>query len=143
MSSVDKENLQTVVRELGTMFHDTGGPLQRLLDNGSTFIDEASAHTDETRRAARRRADGAAAPSEGQGENIRSFSRDLALITEVAQGQRRRPAHDARRTRPATARELDTLLTDLEPTLPVLLGNAISVDQVVACRTSPASSSCW
>ena len=32
---------------------------------------------------------------------------------------------------PGTARELDALLRDLEPTLPVLLGNAVSVNQVV------------
>ena len=34
VDSVDKKNLQVVVRELGTMFHDTGEPLQQLLDNG-------------------------------------------------------------------------------------------------------------
>ena len=32
---------------------------------------------------------------------------------------------------PGTATEIDKLLTDLEPTLPVLLGNATSVNQVV------------
>ena len=68
---------------------------------------------------------------EGQSENIRSFSHDLARITEVAQGQRRGPAHDAvrdARRRPARS---TALLTDLEPTLPVLLANAVSVNQVV------------
>ena len=55
-----------------------------------------------------------------------------------------------RRARPAAARELDALLEDLEPTLPVLLGNAVSVNQVVvdaprrpraAARDLPARSS--
>ena len=129
VDSVDKKNLQTVVRELGTMFHDTGEPLQGLLDNGSTFIDEASAHTAETRALLD---DGLTVlqTQQGQSENIRSFSRDLALITQSL----KESDTDLRTTltdTPATAREVDTLLTQLEPTLPVLLGNATSVSQVV------------
>jgi phospholipid/cholesterol/gamma-HCH transport system substrate-binding protein len=116
-----------VVRELGTMFHDTGEPLQQLLDNGSTFIDEASAHTAETRALLD---DGLTVlqTQEGEGENIRSFSNDLALITESLKDS----DADLRTTlsdTPVTAREIDTLLTELEPTLPVLLANATSVGQ--------------
>ena len=128
VSSVDKEHLKTVVRELGTMFHGTGEPLQQLLDNGTTFIDEASAHTAETRALLD---DGLTVlqTQEGEGENIRSFSRDLAAITEAL----KQSDQDLRTTlsdTPATAREIDRLLTDLEPTLPVLLANATSVSQV-------------
>ena len=81
MSSVDKENLQVLVRELGTMFQDTGEPLQVLLDSGSIFVDEASAHTAETRALLD---DGLTVlqTQEGEGENIRAFSSDLAKITE-------------------------------------------------------------
>jgi phospholipid/cholesterol/gamma-HCH transport system substrate-binding protein len=128
VGSVDKKNLQTVVRELGTMFHGTGGPLQQLLDNGTTFIDEASAHTAETRALLD---DGLTVlrTQEGESENIRSFSRDLAKITESL----KESDQDLRTTlseTPGTAREVDQLLTDLEPTLPVLLANATSVGQV-------------
>jgi phospholipid/cholesterol/gamma-HCH transport system substrate-binding protein len=129
VGSVDKQDLQVVVRELGTMFHGTGRPLQQLLDNGSTFVDEASAHTAETRALLD---DGLTVlqTQEGQGENIRSFSRDLAAITQSL----KESDQDLRTTlsdTPATARQIDALLTDLEPTLPVLLGNATSVSQVV------------
>lgn len=128
VGSVDKENLQTVVRELGTMFEGTGEPLQRLLDNGSTFIDEASAHTAETRALLD---DGLTVlqTQEGEGENIRAFAHDLALITESL----KQSDADLRATvsdTPGAARELDKLLTDLEPTLPVFLANATSVSQV-------------
>jgi phospholipid/cholesterol/gamma-HCH transport system substrate-binding protein len=128
VDSVDKDKLQTVVRELGTMFHDTGGPLQQLLDNGSTFIGEASAHTAETRALLD---DGLTVlqTQQGQGENIRAFSHDLAGITESLKDS----DADLRTTlsdTPGTAREVDKLLTDLEPTLPVLLANATSVGQV-------------
>ena len=126
--SVDKEKLRTLVRELGTMFHDTGEPLQQLLDNGSTFIDEASEHTAETRALLD---DGLTVlqTQEGQSENIRSFSHDLARITRSLKDS----DADLRTTlseTPATAREIDRLLTELEPTLPVLLANATSVGQV-------------
>ena len=85
-----------------------------------TFIDEASAHTAETRALLD---DGLTVlqTQEGEGENIRAFSRDLARITESLKDS----DADLRTTlsdTPATAREVDRLLTDLEPTLPVLLG---------------------
>jgi phospholipid/cholesterol/gamma-HCH transport system substrate-binding protein len=127
--SVDQENLQVVVEELGAMFTDTGVPLQRLLDNGRLFVDEASAHTDETVRLL----DSGLTvldTQQGQGENIRSFSTDLKQITQAL----RESDEDLRATlqgTPATAREVRALLEDLEPTIPVLLGNAISVNQVV------------
>jgi len=132
VGSVDKQDLQVVVRELGTMFHGTGRPLQQLLDNGSTFVDEASAHTAETRALLD---DGLTVlqTQEGQGENIRSFSHDLAAITRSL----KESDQDLRTTlsdTPATAREIDALLTDLEPTLPVLLGNATSVSLKVNAK---------
>ena len=127
VTSVDKANLQTLIRELGTMFHDTGEPMQQLLDNGSAFIDEASAHTAETRALLD---DGLTVlqTQEGESENIRAFSRDLARITKSLKDS----DADLRTTlseTPATAREVDKLLTQLEPTLPVLLANATSVGQ--------------
>jgi phospholipid/cholesterol/gamma-HCH transport system substrate-binding protein len=128
VSSVDKENLQVVVRELGTLFEGTGTPLQNMLDSGSRFVEEASAHTDETIALLN---DGLTVlrTQQQSGENIRSFSRDLRLITDTlreSDGDLRSVLADT----PGAARELNTLLEELEPTIPVLLGNAISVQQV-------------
>ncbi|MCD4534958.1 MCE family protein [Nocardioides sp. cx-169] len=129
VSSVDKQNLQTVVAELGDMFEDTGVPLQRLLDGGGQFIDEAAAHTDATIRLLETGLT-VLRTQRAQGENIRSFSRDLRLLTDAL----RRADPDLRATlqgTPGAAREVEALLSDLEPTLPALLGNAVSVNQVV------------
>jgi len=128
VGSVDKEHLQTVVRELGTMFEGTGEPLQRLLDNGSTFISQASAHTAQTRALLD---DGLTVlqTQEGESENIRAFGHDLALITDSL----KQSDNDLRTTlsdTPGAAREVDKLLTDLEPTLPVFLANATGVSQI-------------
>lgn len=127
--SVDQENLRTVVDELGTMFTDTGVPLQRLLDNGKLFVDEAAAHTDETVRLL----DSGLTvldTQQGQGENIRSFSRDLEVLT-AALAESDGDLRGTLEGTPGTAREVRKLLEDLEPTIPVLLGNAISLNQVV------------
>ena len=80
-------------------------PLQQLLDNGWTFIDEASAHTAETRALLD---DGLTVlqTQEGESENIRSFSNDLARITKSLKDS----DADLRTTlseTPATAREVD------------------------------------
>ncbi|KQW53098.1 hypothetical protein ASC77_02010 [Nocardioides sp. Root1257] len=129
VSSVDKDNLTTVVRELGTMFDDTGVPLQRLLDNGSTFVREASAHTDQT-IALLDQGKKVLTTQQGEKENIRSLSSNLHALTDALAA-----SDDDLETvldgTPGTARELDAMLKDLEPTLPVLLGSAVSVNQVV------------
>lgn len=129
VSSVDQENLTTVVRELGTMFNETGRPLQRLLDSGSTFVQEASEHTADTIRLLDQ-GKRVLETQQGQGENIRSLSRDLRSITDALAASDKDLEHVLDGT-PGAAREVDALLRDLEPTLPVLLGNAISVNQVV------------
>ena len=129
VSSVDQENLQIFVRELGLMFSDTGVPLQKLIDSGGEFIDEAAAHEDETVRLLENGLT-VLRTQRDEGENIRSFSRDLRLITQSL----RRADGDLRGTlqgTPGAAREIEALMKDLEPTLPVLLGNAVSLNQVV------------
>lgn len=129
VSSVDKEHLKTTVKELGLMFDDTGADLQGLLDDGSAFVDEASQHTDETvalleygLQVLRTQA--------GQAENIRSFSKDLNTLTSAL----RRSDKDLRTTigeTPGAVQEVQKLLEELEPTLPVLLGDLVGVNQVL------------
>ncbi|ANH39909.1 mce related protein [Nocardioides dokdonensis FR1436] len=129
VSSVDGDHLRTFVSELGDLFADTGVPLQRLLDNGQRFISEAAEHTDETIRLLDT---GLVVlrTQQGQQENIRSFSRDLSLLTRTLR-RSDEPLREVLQGTPGTAREVQALLEDLEPTLPVLLGNAISLNQVV------------
>jgi phospholipid/cholesterol/gamma-HCH transport system substrate-binding protein len=128
VKSVDEENLQVTVAELGDMFEDTSEPLQALLDNGSRFIDEASAHSDET-TALLDNGLTVLGTQQDNSENIASFSRDLKLLTQ-ALADSDQDVRQVLQGTPGTARELDALLTDLEPTLPVLLGNAVSINQV-------------
>ncbi len=129
VSSVDKKNLQVTVHELGLFFDDTGAPLERLIDDGGRFIDEAAAHEQETISLLDNGMT-VLKTQQAQGENIRSFSRDLRLITDSlreSDGHLRTVLQGT----PGTAREVQRLLEDLEPTLPVLLGNAVSLNQVM------------
>ena len=132
VGSVDKRELRTVISELGTMFYDTGKPLQRLIDNGDVFIREAQANQDETIALL----DSGLTVLETQqreGDSIRAFSRDLADLT----GALRRSDGDLRTVLDdggSAAREVQALLEKLEPTLPVMLSNLVTVNQIVTPR---------
>lgn len=128
VGSVDQESLQIVVAELGTMFNDTGEPLQQLLDNGGRFVDAASANSDET-IALLDNGLTVLGTQRDNSENIASFTNDLALLTKSL-ADSDKDLRQVLQGTPGTARQLDALLTDLEPTLPVLLGNAVSLNQV-------------
>lgn len=128
VESVDKRNLQVVVHDLGLMFTDTGDDLQAMLDNGSKFIHEASLHTDQT-IALLDNGLTVLRTQRGQKENIRAFADDLNTLTTAlarSDGNLRTVLSDT----PAAARELQGLLEDLEPTLPVLLSDLTTTGQV-------------
>ncbi|CAN5414840.1 MlaD family protein [soil metagenome] len=129
VNSVDKGSLQVLIGELGDMFEDTAGPLQQLLDDGGAFIDEAAAHSEDTIRLLDT-ARTVLQTQQDEGENIRSFSEDLADLTDAlrsSDGDLRTVLDET----PGTARQVTRLMKDLEPTLPVLLNDLITVDQVV------------
>lgn len=127
--SVDRRHLQRTVAELGALFTDTGEPLQRLLDQGGRFVREAAEHTEETVELLDTGLVVLRTQRDNQ-ENVRSLARDLRLLTGTL-ARSDRPLRQVLQGTPGAAREVDRLLRDLEPTLPVLLGNAISLNQVV------------
>lgn len=129
VNSVDQESLRVLIRELGDMFEDTGRPLQQLLDDGGAFIDEAASHTEDTIRLLDTARTVLQTQSD-EGENIRSFSEDLADLTQAL----RESDLDLRTVlddTPGTARQVTQLMKELEPTLPILLNDLITVNQVV------------
>lgn len=129
VQSVDKENLGVVIGELGTLFRDTGRPLQKLLDNGVLFIDEASKNQDATVRLLQNSLT-VLRTQRDQGENIKGFSRNLAQLTGSL-AARDKELRTVLQGTPGAVRQVQGLLEELEPTLPVLLGNLVTVDQVI------------
>ncbi|KQY64143.1 MlaD family protein [Nocardioides sp. Root140] len=128
VGSVDKESLSSVVKELGILFKDTAPALQQLLDGGTKFIDEAALHTDDTIRLLDQGLT-VLRTQKGQSENIKAFSRDLAALTDSLRGSDK-DLRTILQVAPGAVREVDALLKELEPTLPVLLANLVTTNQV-------------
>ena len=134
VDSLDKNDLRTTVEETGKFFQGTGRPLQRLIDSGNVFVQEAQANQPATIQLL----DSGLVvlrTQQAQGDNIKSFARDLADVT----GALRASDRDVRTLLdegPPAARELNTLFRQLEPTLPMMLANLVSVQQVVTPRLS-------
>jgi len=129
VSSVDSNELSTVVSELGNMFRSTANPLQRMVDSGGQFVDEASANKEETialldtgKTVLQTQAD--------HEKDITTFARGLAALT----GTLRTSDKDLRtilQGGPPAVREVNSLLKGLEPTLPVFMSNLVTTNQVL------------
>ena len=132
VSSVDGAELSTVVAEAGTMFRGTANPLQRMVDSGTQFVDEAAANTDSTitlldtgKTVLQTQAD--------HEQDIRTFANDLADLT----GTLRTSDKDIRtilQGGPPAVREVNSLLKGLEPTMPVFLSNLVTTNQVLTAN---------
>lgn len=132
VGSVDRRDLRTTVAELGAMFRDTGGPLQRMVDSGGRLVAEARASEAET-VALLEQGRTVLRTQQQEAGNIRGFAADLARVTDTL----RRNDPQLRRTLQGgagAARQLRALLKGTEPTLPVLLSNLVTVNQVVTVR---------
>ena len=132
VNSVNKQDLTTTIDQLGAAFNGTGPDLQRLIDSGNALIKTASdnlpqttALIDQSGTVLRTQVD--------EGSAITGFSRDLAALT----GQVRASDPDLRKVLDngvSAAGELQNLLQTTQPTLGLLLGNLITVGQIVEAR---------
>lgn len=132
VNSVDKNDLRITVDELGKAFSGTGPHLTRLVDSGNALDESASASLPQTialiedsRKVLKTQAD--------QGSAISSFSRDLADLTaelKAADGDIRALMDSGT----SASQQVDSLMKDNRPHLPVLLGNLISGGQITLAR---------
>ena len=132
VSSVNRNDLSTVIGEAGTMFRGTANPLQRMVDSGSHFVDEAAANQDDT--IALLNTGQTVLKTQARHEkDIQTFARDLADLT----GTLRTSDKDIRTVLqggPPAVREVNSLLKGLEPTLPVFLSNLVTTNQVLTAN---------
>ncbi len=129
ISSVDGEELNTVIGELGTMFEGNATPLRSLIDSSQLFIESARENQAPTialirngRTVLQTQADNSA--------NIRSFARDLADLTDTlatSDADIRKILND---TGPA-ADELTLLMRDLRKILPGFLKPLFSLSKLI------------
>jgi phospholipid/cholesterol/gamma-HCH transport system substrate-binding protein len=134
VTSVPREDLQTVVREAGVAFAGKGRDLQRLLDTTGDLVVSARDAMPETRRLLE---DGerVLATQREQGSAITEFSRNLALLSD----QLRRSDGDLRtvlRDGVPAAQQLDGLVQDLEPSFGPLLSDLVTATTVLDQRVN-------
>jgi phospholipid/cholesterol/gamma-HCH transport system substrate-binding protein len=132
VNSVDREDLVTVIDEMGAAFGGTGPDLQRMIDSGNALTLEATEHLPETIRLID---DGRTvlATQRESGSAIKSFAHDLALLSQTL----RERDGDLRRifeSGTVAARELETLLRENRPAIAELLGNLLTASQITVAR---------
>jgi len=132
VNSVDTDHLNTVISELGTAFRDTAHPLQRMVDSGDRFLTGALA-AEENTFALLENGQTVLETQAANGENISSFARDLADLTGSLKAKDPE-LREVLEGGSSAVREVDKLMKGLEPTLPVFIGNLVTLNQITTAR---------
>lgn len=127
--SVDQDALATTVEELGEAFAGTGADLQRIIDTGNSFLEEADANFDVT-TALIRDSNTVLRTQAAKAGAIRTFARQLRLFSGTLAGSDRalRRVID---NGSATAVELRTFLEQYGVDLGELVGNLATTGEVI------------
>jgi phospholipid/cholesterol/gamma-HCH transport system substrate-binding protein len=132
VASVPRQDLVTVIDELGTAFRGTGPDLSRLVDAGNALIESADANLTQTVDLIE---DGRTVldTQRDSGGAIRSFSADLADLSDtlVAADPDLRTTLDSG---VATAHQVQALIDENAGDVPVLLANLVTTGQIVRAR---------
>ncbi|MFP5335633.1 MAG: MCE family protein [Actinomycetes bacterium] len=134
IESVDRQDLVTVVDELGKAFAGGGRDLQRLLDAGDRLTLAATDALDETLVLIE---DGAIVldTQRDTGPAIRSFAADLADLSEtVASPEVDGDLRTVLDRGVVASGELDALLTENRPAIAGLLANLLTLGEVTVAR---------
>lgn len=129
VASVDRESLETTVRELGEAFAGTGPDLQRIIDAGTSFIQTADDNFDVT-TALIRDANTVLRGQLATQSSLRTFASQLALFSDTLAGSDR----DLRKvidSGSVAATQLRTFLEQNGVELSELLANLVATGEVV------------
>lgn len=132
VESVPKGDLTTTISEAGKAFENTGPALQKLLDSSTQLLNSARADTPNTINLIEG-SGGVLDTQNDVGSDIVGFSQHLASLSD----QLRRSDGDIRKVLdngPPAAQQLGQLVNSLDATLPILLGNLVSLGQVTELR---------
>lgn len=130
--SVDAEDLNTVVNELGDMFQGNAENLRIIVDSGTEFIDQATAHQAATIRLLNR-GKTVLETQQDQGDDIRDFADGLSKVTKAlkeADPDLRKVLKEG----PETVAEVNDLVDELRPVLPKFLLPLIEINQIINPR---------
>lgn len=128
LQSVADTRLQELVDSAFVAFNGTGPDLQRLLDSATLLVQEANANVDQTKILI----DQIGPLLDTQidsSDAVRSWTADLVRFTDqlrISDPQLRSLMENG----PSAAADANRLFQELQPTLPLLLSNLVSVGQV-------------
>jgi len=132
VKSVDGRDLSNLIGELGQAFYNTGQPLQDLIDGGNSLIDAAAANQQAT-ISLLQRGRVVLRTQQANANAIKQFSQGLNVFTR-ALADSDKSIRTLLQGGPATLAQIKALLNGLKPTMPVLLSNLVTVNQVAAIR---------
>ncbi len=130
--SVDADDLNTVVTELGDMFQGNAENLRIIVDSGTEFIDQATAHEAATIRLLKT-GKTVLDTQQDQSDDIRDFADGLSKVTKAL----KKSDPDLRKVLkdgPETISEVNDLVDELRPVLPKFLVPLIELNQVINPR---------
>lgn len=128
VKSISDTKLRTVVDESFKAFNGAGPDLQRLIDSARLFVQEANANSDATKTLIEQ-AEGLLDTQVVTSDAIRSWTRDLVTFSNQLRTSDPQIRSVLAKT-PDAATEANGLFQDLQPTLPLLLANLVSVGEV-------------
>ncbi|GGR41034.1 phospholipid/cholesterol/gamma-HCH transport system substrate-binding protein [Nocardioides luteus] len=131
-TSINGEDLSTVVAELGTLFRGNAENLRTLLDSGSTLVDDATKHQKDTIRLLDTSQTVLKTQKEHSGD-IREFADGLEKVTATLD-KRDPELREILEGGEATALQVQSLVDGLQPLLPVFLANLSTVNEVLTAR---------
>jgi phospholipid/cholesterol/gamma-HCH transport system substrate-binding protein len=129
VESIPKDRLNDLLGESFKAFNGAGEDLQSLLDSSTKIAGDANAVSDQTRALI----DQSVPLLDSQAQTtdaIRQWSHSLAGITGTLT-DRDQDFRNLLQQGPGAAQEVSRLLTDLKPTLPILLANLSTIGQIL------------
>ncbi|MGH3383934.1 MAG: MCE family protein [Nocardioidaceae bacterium] len=132
VDSVDKQDLRTVIDELGLAFDGTGDDLGRIIDTSNSFIDTADDNIDLTRRLLAD-GEGVLQTQVDSAEHIRTFAKNLRLFTDTlvdSDATVRSVIDDGA----VAARDLRGFIAENADTLSVLISNLVTTGEITVAR---------
>ncbi|GAA0962316.1 MCE family protein [Actinocorallia libanotica] len=129
VSSVDTEDLRTIVDELDKAFNGSGSDLQSIIDDSGKIIREMDENF-ETTRDLLDNSKIVLNTQKDKGSSIKAFARELADLTDTIRENDGNIRETVDATVPATV-QIDRLVDGLSDDLPVLLANLSSTGQVL------------
>jgi phospholipid/cholesterol/gamma-HCH transport system substrate-binding protein len=128
LNSVPRKQLNSTVNELYTAFNGSGPDLQRLLDSSSLLLAAARQHLTPTSKLLTE-LQPVLRTQQARSADITAFSRDLASFTRQLRASNANLSGSLQQL-PGFTTELNSLVGQIQPTVPLLLANLTAVGRV-------------